>query len=182
MDRQVLTHCIVSKAATKGTKNISSFKREWRDEKTRQLFKDANAANTPQGVDAWLVDYQSLAKVRDVNSSLPKSTEKQSFDTMDEARTAIDKAAKPGRKIEITASTDSVLFPITAEVARMQFKIVRDDTSSGYEIDSVSGGSLAKEIIESITNTGMLKNMDKILVRFPTEWSFHTLIYQTGRA
>lgn len=153
------------KAAEKGRHDIQSFKHDWQHEKTRQLFKEVNAANTPQSSDTWQTDYQILAKTGDRTAETEPQGEDAPFDSIDEANAAFENFNKPERKIKFERSDPSNPFPLDAEVNRMHFRVERDEASNTYRIGCVTSGSLPQQIRDQLTQNSSCKKLNKLLVR-----------------
>ncbi|KAK5944603.1 hypothetical protein PMZ80_003886 [Knufia obscura] len=156
----------VMKAANDGVKGIQSFKQDWQAPETRQLFRDANAANTTQGSDTWHMDYRSLATTatRTTNTDLPR--EDIQVDTIEEAKIAFESFKQNERKIKLQAPDSPDMFPIDVEVNRMHFRLDRDETSNTYTIEPVTGGSLPQQIADQLTQEKSRKKLGKLLAHF----------------
>jgi len=154
----------VIKAAQKGKQDIQSFRQDWQAETTRQLFKDVNAANTPQGGDTWQVDYRTLPKP--ANAATPPDSQDQvvPFEAIEEAKAALEDFNKSERKIKLQASDPSSLFPIDAEVNRMHFRIVRETGSDAYRVEPVTDGILPQQLAGQFSRGNSLKQLGRLLV------------------
>lgn len=154
----------VIKAAQKGKQDIQSFRQDWQAETTRQLFKDVNAANTPQGGDTWQVDYRTLPKP--ANAATPTDSQDQvvPFEAIEEAKAALEDFNKSERKIKLQASDPSSLFPIDAEVNRMHFRIVREMGSDAYRVEPVTDGTLPQQLAGQFSQGNSLKQLGRLLV------------------
>jgi len=155
----------VSKAAHKGRQDIQSFKQDWQSEKTRKLFRDANAANIPQGNDTWHTNYRLLVKSSDMKADPDSRGEDVTFDTSDEAKVAFEDFNKSEHKIKLQASDQSKLFPIDAEISRMHFRISQDDVSNIYKVEVVTLGSLPQHLVEQVSLDSSFNKLGKLLVR-----------------
>lgn len=117
----------------------------------------------PQGIDAWLVDYQQLAISEKSTTNTPSQPEAIPFDNIEEAKEFFDKFEKEEHKLKLRPANDSSdLFPFTAELARLRFRIERGDKH--YQVVPISNDSLATQIVEEITKTNSLKNLENLLV------------------
>jgi len=152
------------KAAHKGRSDIQYFKQDWQLEKTRQLFQEANAANTSQGSDTWQTDYRLLAKSGNRTAVTQSRTEDSPFDSADEAKSAFEDFTKPDHKIKLQASDPSKLFPIDAEVNRIRFRIERDEAFEVYRIEPITGGTLPPQVVDQFAQDSSRKNLGKLLV------------------
>lgn len=151
-------------AAQKGKQDIQSFRQDWQAENTRQLFKDANAANTPQGGDTWQMDYRVLAKA--AGGAAPTDSQDQliPFEAIEEAKAAFENFNKPERKIKLQASDPSSLFPIDVELNRTHFRILREEASDAYRVEPVTGGSLPQQLVGQFAQGSSLKQLGRLLV------------------
>ena len=152
------------KAAHKGRSDIQSFKQDWQLEKTRQLFQEANAANTLQGSDTWQTNYRLLAQSSNRTTVTKSATEDIPFDSADEAKSAFEDSTKSDHKIKLEPSDLSKLFPIEAEVNRIHFRIERDEAFEVYRIEPVTGGTLPPQVVDQFAQDSSRKNLGKLLV------------------
>lgn len=158
----------VSKAAQTGRQDIQAFKKEWHDDKMKQLFKEASVADIPQGVDAWLVDYHKLSMSGTKYMGPQLQSENLAFDTVDQAKKVLEDFEKSEHKVKLQRRTgDSDPFPIELQIARLQLRVQRNEDN--YGVDSTSKEPLAHQIAEYVTGSGPHKSLEKLLV----SWSLH---------
>lgn len=154
----------ISNAAKKGGQDLQAFKKNWTDEKTRQLFNDANAANTPQGADAWLVDYKAMAIANKQSTEIQPRDQDVPFETVEEAKAAFEIFTKIPRKVKLQQSGDDLMFPLEAEVARMTFGIERDDIHNRYRVAAKTGGTLPARVAEQFEESMVVKRLHDLLL------------------
>lgn len=146
----------VAKAARQGSADIRDFQKDWHDEKTRQLFKEVNAADTPQGIDAWLADYEAMIKSGSATLSPSEVAKDVTFDTDEQARTDLEKEINDKTiPLELDAGSEIGKFPITLVLnGGMKFAINNDQAPRTYTIHSTTDGSLASRICRQLTKSG----------------------------
>lgn len=161
----------VVKAARQGSADIRDFQKHWHDEKTRQMFKEANAADTPQGVDAWMVDYEALVKSGPAVTAQPIEPQDESFDTAEQSRTSLEKQiGDTSSHLELSSGSAPGTFPLTIALGKMRFLINNDQAPRTYTIEAASNHRLAQKISEQLTkdgykNSGAWKKLHDLLVR-----------------
>lgn len=167
---QVVAEAVI-KAARQGSADIRDFQKLWHDEKMRQLFKDANAVDTPQGVDAWMTDYEALASSGPAIMTQPINDEDEEFDTTDQARADLEKQVNDETsRVKLAPGSEIGVFPVTIILAdRMRFTINNDQGPRTYTIQAASGHRLAQQISDYLTTTGragtgLWKKLNELLV------------------
>lgn len=146
----------VAKAARQGSADIRDFQKDWHDEKIRQLFKDANAADTPQGIDAWLVDYEALAKSGAITTATSTEDKDETFDTSDQARADLEKAINDKTiPLELDAGSELGTFPVTLVLnGRMKFTVNNDQAPRTYTIHPAADHRIAQQISDQLAKSG----------------------------
>lgn len=145
----------------KGREDFQVLKRAWHDEKMRQLLQEATSTDVAQGTDAWTVDYQSLLSIgKTTNPDTRVSDDIAAFESIDDAKTAVDRFSNPESKLQFMRGPEDAenLFPITVEIARLRFNILRVDQS--YKLEAVQPDNLAKQVAEAINNDS--KSVEKV--------------------
>ena len=159
----------ISKTAQKGRQDIQNFKKDWHDEKTRQLLKDASTSEMEQGADAWLVDYQALLRANKGSKGAAARFDGGSLDTIEDVKTVVEKFNKPESRLKlITNTSDAGPFPMTVETARMSFMFERREDR--YEVAAISKDQLAMEIAKQVQQSGKRQKIDTLLVSMSAIW------------
>lgn len=183
---QVVAEAVI-KAARHGSADIREFQKQWHDEKMRQLFKDANAADTPQGVDAWMTDYEALASSGPAIMIQPTDDKEEEFDTGEQARADLEKQVNGDTsQMKIAPGSELGVFPVTIVLAdKMRFSINNDQALQTYTIQADSSHRLAKQIGDHLTTTGRAgtgswKKLNELLVNPISERYLYTRLTSSG--
>lgn len=136
------------------------------------MFKDANAADTPQGIDAWLVDYEELAKSR-ASVSIQATDEKdETFDTDDQARIDLEKEINDKTiPLELDEGSEIGKFPATIKLSgELKFIVNNDEAPRTYTIRPATDSHLAQRISDQLTksgyaDSGVWKKIGQLVVR-----------------
>lgn len=141
-----------------GREDFQALKKAWHDEKMKQLLQQANTTDLDQGTDAWTVNYQALLSAgRKTIPEQPASGDITGLESIDDATSAVDKFSNRDSELKIQPSVES-LFPLSIEVARLKFSILREDNL--YKIVTDSSDRLTKQVAEAANNIS--KTMDKL--------------------
>lgn len=152
----------VAKTAKAGQADIAIFKKEWYDDRSRQLFRDAKAANETQGHDAWFEDYVALAKANK-QPSAGKSGSVQ-FESIQEGELSVEKWPSLKRKIKVTKAEGESTFPVHVEVEGVHFSIQRNEDDQRYELETRDQQQISKLVLEQIQKSGPWRRIGDLMV------------------
>ena len=155
----------VSQSAQKGRDDFQTLRKGWHDDKMKQLLQETTTAELRQGIDTWLVDYQSLLKTG-AGPELPIAQQDNvPLDTVDIAKAVIDRFSKQLSELQIKPqSNEEDPFPLVVTIGRMEFKLSRTD--SIFDLQAVSQRGPATAVSAYIRGNQSMKELEPLLVSF----------------
>lgn len=149
-----------------GLDEITSFKKEWHDEKMREIFTAANASDISQGRDYWAVDYVDLVKEQQQQGTVQADYGSR-FDSLQETALAyhnFQERKHEHSQLELQDSSKEV--PLVFKTRKLVIVIDRDEQNGCYELSlapEVSESPVTRMVFEAISKTGPWKNLEGLL-------------------
>lgn len=115
----------------------------------------------------WLLDYQAMNTKRKTGSVVAPKQEQVPFDTLEDAKTAIDEVQKSDKQVKLEPANETEIFPLTVEVARLKLKITRNESEATFKVEPVVTEQevpLVRQIIGQINKGIPFRRLNLLLV------------------
>lgn len=149
-----------------GLDEISSFKKDWHDEKMREVFAAANVSDVSQGGDYWTVDYVDLIKDQQQQGTVQADYGSR-FDNLQETALAFHNFSErkyTHSQLELQDSSKEV--PLVFKTRKLAIVIDRDEKNGHYELSLAPDNQKSKVtdmVFETISKTGPWKTLENLL-------------------
>jgi hypothetical protein len=162
-------------AAVAGSRDIQRFKLNYHSDAMRELFQTVNAAEIPQGQDAWFTDY--IALLKDIKAketqgeTCASNTQSIATDETPSDRDVIKHFREAHPDVEISVQDETLGLPLSLKASPLNFRVDRaeDRGKQAYSIELEEDGKqtqLAKEVIRYVQAKHVDESLPAMLVRY----------------
>ena len=161
----------LKEAAVTGSKDIQKFKKDYHSDAMRKLFQKVNAAEIPQGQDAWTTDYIALSqKMNSTDTNTTASAESAAV-TDDDVKDseAVQQFCEANPAIDVKVLDEASGLPLELNLPSIAFHVgvSSDGAKKGYNVSLKDGGSSSKtnkEVVQYVQTRHAKQKLPALLV------------------